>query len=99
MIRTKLLPSVLTLPEAARYLRLRKDLVEKYAQQGLIPARQIGDEWRFLRAALDDWLRTPDSSWNELMKQVGAFSDDETLDEIRAAAYAARGRAEKERMR
>jgi excisionase family DNA binding protein len=95
MIRTKSLPPVLTLAEAARYLRLRKEVVQKQAGLGLIPARKIDGEWRFLRAALDDWLRKPDSR-TVLLNQAGGFADDETLSDLRKAIYAARGRPEKE---
>jgi excisionase family DNA binding protein len=97
MIRSKSVPFVLTLAEASRYLRLRKTVVEKHAKQGLIPARLVDGEWRFLRAALDDWLRNAvQDTRSELMKQAGAFADDETLPKIRDAIYAARGRPEKE---
>jgi excisionase family DNA binding protein len=48
---------VLTLAEAAAYLRILEDALEKLAAERAIPARKIGDEWRFSRTALHDWLR------------------------------------------
>jgi excisionase family DNA binding protein len=53
-------PDVLTLPEAALYLRVSKEAMEKLVVDRAVPARQIGGEWRFLKKALDDWLRLPD---------------------------------------
>jgi hypothetical protein len=29
----------------------------KLAVEGAVPARKIGEEWRFLKRALNDWLR------------------------------------------
>lgn len=86
---------VLTLEEAADYLRLPKETIERQAAQGRIPGRRIEDTWRFLRAAIDDWLRSQDSR-TILLQQAGALATDETLPELRAAIYAARGRPETE---
>ena len=65
---------VLTLEEVARYLRLPKDTIVRQAAQGAIPGRQIEDTWRFLKAAIDDWLRSYDS---RTLRQLvaGARSD------------------------
>ncbi|HWG43714.1 MAG TPA: helix-turn-helix domain-containing protein [Gemmataceae bacterium] len=51
------LEKILTLAEAAAYLRVPEDALLKLADEGAVPARRIGGEWRFLRKALDDWLR------------------------------------------
>ena len=61
---------VLTLEEVARYLRLPKDTIVRQAAQGAIPGRQIEDTWRFLKAAIDDWLRSYDSR-TLLLQQAG----------------------------
>ena len=54
-------PEVLTLAEAAAFLRVPEaDVVRMVGPRGL-PGRLIGSEWRFSRTALDDWLRTPPS--------------------------------------
>jgi len=82
---------VFTLAEAARYLRLPQDTLRKHASRGDIPGRQIGKHWRFLRAALDDWLRRP-SSKSVMLEMAGAFKDDPHLDEIVKNAYAERRR-------
>jgi excisionase family DNA binding protein len=89
------MPDVLTLEEAANYLRLPKDMVERQASRGLIPGRRIEDNWRFLKAALDDWLQSRDSR-TSLLQQAGALATDEMLPALRAAIYAERGRPETE---
>ncbi len=90
-----MLPEVLTLEEAAFYLRLPTETIERQAAQGQIPGKRIEDTWRFLRAAIDEWLRGHDSR-TILLQQAGALADDETLADLRAAIYAARGRSETE---
>jgi excisionase family DNA binding protein len=47
---------VLTLTEAAGFLRVSDKALADKAIAGEVPARQIGGEWRFLRRALVDWL-------------------------------------------
>ena len=95
MSQTTKLPEVLTLEEAADYLRLPREIVERQAGHGQIPGRCIEDTWRFLKDALDEWLRSQDSR-TVLLKQAGALADDETLAALRDAIYAERGRPETE---
>ena len=47
---------VMTLTEAAVFLRVSDKALADKAKEGGVPARQIGGEWRFLRQALVDWL-------------------------------------------
>lgn len=47
---------VLTLQEAAAYLRVPEGEVLRLADQREIPAQRIGGEWRFLKRALGYWL-------------------------------------------
>src|SRR5262245_4096321 len=49
---------VLTLAEAAAYLRTSAEEVLRLAREQGLPGRRVGDDCRFLRAALQDWLRT-----------------------------------------
>ncbi len=93
MSNTVLAHDVLTLEEVADYLRLPTETVEREAVQGHIPGRRIEDTWRFLKAAVDDWLRSHDSR-TVLIQQAGALADDETLPELLAAIYGQRGRPE-----
>jgi excisionase family DNA binding protein len=55
-------PAILTLEELAQYLRLPMEIVEDQADQGKFPGRKIGDDWRFLKDAIDDWLRNQDDN-------------------------------------
>ena len=50
---------ILTLAEAAAYLRVPETDLAELADRNGVPARKIGGEWRFLRRALDDWMRFP----------------------------------------
>lgn len=49
-------PAVLTLDEAAAFLRLCSHTVSKRARKGEIPGRRIGSTWRFLRTDLERYV-------------------------------------------
>jgi len=49
-------PEVLTLQEAASFLRVSPKDVEQLARQQRVPGRRIGTQWRFSRTALVAWL-------------------------------------------
>ena len=49
-------PGVLTLNEAAGFLRIGPDELERLAAQNKVPGRRIGTRWRFNRTALLAWL-------------------------------------------
>jgi excisionase family DNA binding protein len=51
---------VMTLGEAADLLRIDAEDLAKLAESGEIPGRKLGDEWRFTRTRLLDWLGNPD---------------------------------------
>ncbi len=90
---TATLQQVLTLEAAAAFLQLPEETVERQAVLGEIPGRQVEGSWRFLLAALEDWLRTPDQR-SVLLSQAGALAEDESLEKLLAQIYAARGRPE-----
>ncbi len=50
---------VLTLEEAAVYLKVEYGAIRRLLKEQGLPGRKIGEEWRFLRGALADWLRAP----------------------------------------
>lgn len=84
----------MTLAEAASYLRVsEEDVLRMIREQGLA-GRQIGQEWRFLKSALQKWLETP--AWRSgkeaMLAQAGAFHDDTDLAAIVEEAYRRRGR-------
>ena len=86
---------VLTLAEAADYLRLSEsEVIELVDAQGL-PARFSGSESRFLKSAIQDWLRTgplPRSSKEAWLSLVGSCKNDPDLEGIVEEAYRQRGR-------
>ncbi len=87
-------PEVLTLAEAAAFLRVTEaDVVRMVGPRGL-PGRLIGSEWRFSRTALDDWLRTPPepSSRESLLALAGVWKDDPHADDMVKDIYRQRGR-------
>lgn len=84
---------VLTTEEAAAHLRTSAEIVKAQAEAGEIPARKLGDSWRFSRAALEQWLQ-PQNSRSVLLAQAGLFAGDSSLDEILQELYALRGRPE-----
>lgn len=86
---------VLTIKEVADYLRIPEEIVADEVAQGHLPGRKIADTWRFLKAAIDDWLRTQDSR-SILLSQAGALTDDSFADELLEKIYAERGRPEVE---
>ena len=47
---------VLTLPEAAELLQVEEGVVRSMAEDGELPGRKLGDEWRFARVGLLRWL-------------------------------------------
>ncbi len=50
------LPDVLTPAQAADLLQVDEDEVVALAEAGTLPGRRIGDQWRFSRPALIEWL-------------------------------------------
>ena len=49
---------VLTVEQAAALLQVNPETVESMAREGELPARKVGREWRFARAALLRWLES-----------------------------------------
>jgi excisionase family DNA binding protein len=99
-------PEVLTLDEAAAFLRLTKPVVQRLALKGRIPSRVAEGEWRFLRSALRLWLAGTDyteplppqpaaphfSSTERLLAVVGCLADDDTLEAMVEEIYRDRKR-------
>ncbi len=86
---------IFTLKEVADYLKISEEKVEKVVLQGKIPGRRIENEWRFLKTAIDEWLRSYNAR-RVLLSQAGSLSDDDALDKLRLMIYSERGRPEKE---
>jgi excisionase family DNA binding protein len=94
---------VLTLAEAAAYLRVDEHTLAKLAAKRRVPSQKIGEEWRFLKKALDDWLRYPSDRSREfwlawpfaspLMEEWMLVLEERLLDRLKGAApsFAKRG--------
>lgn len=50
--------AVLTLREAAQYLRISTSTLERMAAQGEVPALRLEGRWRFPKQALSAWLES-----------------------------------------
>ena len=48
--------TVLTLAEAAHYMRVRPQILAKMAEDNELPGVDIDGKWRFLKQNLDEWL-------------------------------------------
>lgn len=94
-MRATTLPDVLTLEETASYLRMPTETIERVANKGQLPGRRIEDSWRFLREAIDEWLRSSDSR-TVLLQQAGALQDDDTVADLLSSVYQQRGRPERD---
>ena len=46
----------MTVEELARYLEVDAETVGQWAQGGRLPAQRDGNEWRFNRAKIEEWL-------------------------------------------
>ena len=47
---------ILTLSEVAEYLKISEKTLLKMVNSGEIPSAKIGNQWRFSRAMINDWL-------------------------------------------
>ena len=91
---------VMTIAEAAAFLRAPEDTIEKMANAGKLPSRRVGDEWRFLRSALCGWLgqngaahsEVPLSSKQRMLALAGVWKEDESVPDLIDAIYRERKR-------
>jgi hypothetical protein len=87
---------VLTLAEAAAYMRLPEaDVAGLVHSQGL-PGCCIATEWRFLKAAVEHWLGAAPPSWEArkagILELAGKYKKEPDLEQIAEEAYRRRGR-------
>jgi excisionase family DNA binding protein len=85
---------VLTLNEAAIYLRLPEEEVVRLVQYQGLPGRQTNTGWRFLKSALQDWLSIPPPkpSKEAVLSRIGNWKDDPYVGEELKKIYERRGR-------
>jgi excisionase family DNA binding protein len=87
---------VLTLPEAAAYLRLSEAEVLRQVDEQALPGRRFGTEWRFLKSALQQWLSTGkphEPSKAAQLAVAGSWKDDPLVEEELKETYRRRGRS------
>jgi excisionase family DNA binding protein len=58
-VAVNFLYDVLTLAEAAAYLKLSEEAVRTEAETGRLVGRAVGDDWRFARGDVLKWVRGP----------------------------------------
>jgi excisionase family DNA binding protein len=85
---------VMTLAEAATYLRLPETEVMRLVREQELPGRAAGAEWRFLKSALQAWLSkpAPTPSKQAQLAVAGAWKDDPYVEEELREIYKRRGR-------
>jgi len=47
----------LTLDEVCQYLKIGRTTIYQLARLGEIPASKVGNQWRFNRSEIDNWMR------------------------------------------
>ena len=50
-------PAWLTLDELSAYLKIGRTSLYRMAREGEIPATKIGNQWRFNRGQIDEWMK------------------------------------------
>ena len=69
---------VFNFAEAAAYLRVTESDLMRLVHDQALPGRQFGTEWRFLKSAIQDWLKTPPKrgSREAVLSTAGSWKDD-----------------------
>ena len=62
--------------EAAGYLRVGKKTIYRLLKQGKIPAIKVGQQWRFNKASIDEWLLKKPA---EARANILVVDDEETI--------------------
>lgn len=86
---------VLTLSEAAEYLRTSEAAVLDAITKQNLPARQVGKDWRILKSAIEQWLLTPQTRTTgkaALQSLAGVWKADPTIEPMLEEVYRLRGR-------
>ena len=88
------MPEVMTIEQAAEYLRLPKKTLVVWVREGLIPGIKIGRLWRFSQRQLLKWVEdhASDEEEDRLLAEATqrAYEDPDnqerfTLDEVKAS--------------
>jgi excisionase family DNA binding protein len=54
--------TVLTLEDAADYLRVHPSAVYRLVKNRILPAFKVGSDWRFNRQSIDRWIKERESN-------------------------------------
>ncbi|MDF0645016.1 MAG: helix-turn-helix domain-containing protein [Nitrospira sp.] len=49
---------LMTAEETCRYLKITQRTLYRYLQSRRIPAFKLGNQWRFVRSDLEQWIRS-----------------------------------------
>ena len=55
-------PSLMTIDELAKYLRMKKVTIYKHAQGKKLPGFKVGSSWRFKKSTIDKWIADKEKS-------------------------------------
>ena len=85
---------VLTLSEAAAYLRLPEEDILRLVEQQALPGRRLANEWRFLKSAIQEWLGTAPPRYSKEAQSavIGSWKDDPCIEEELKETLRRRGR-------
>lgn len=50
-------PTIMTVKEVAKYLRMHMTSVYRLAKAGVLPAHRVGGSWRFKKTEIEEWLK------------------------------------------
>src|SRR5271156_2462232 len=89
-------PEVLTLEEAASYLRVPADAVVRMIDAEGLPARRFGADWRFYKVALQAWLGAARPK-RGILNHIGRIKGDPYSEEMLRKIYARRRQPEPEK--
>ena len=56
----------LTIDELAEYLKMGRTKLYRMAQDGEIPASKVGNQWRFDREEIDQWMKSQRPTANKM---------------------------------
>ncbi len=55
-------PSLMTVEELAKYLRMKRVTIYKHAQEKRLPGFKVGSTWRFKKSTIDKWIETKEAA-------------------------------------
>ena len=58
-------PSLMTVDELAKYLRMKKVTIYKHAQGRKLPGFKVGSTWRFKKSTIDRWIEAQENTNKE----------------------------------